>query len=545
MRLTGRLRAGAARHRPGADRDRAAAPARRCRASSSSSSGRACRRCRWASARWSPTWRRNTAPPPASSRSTSSVRTTCARPGATEAQLAPCRGLRPAPGLLARSRGRAALHGHARHRSRPDRRRASPGRGGRRTGCRRDRGPSRPTTPVDRRARPGRPDVDRARDGAVAIAAITSCTNTTDPRMLVAAGLLARKARRLGLKPPSWVKTSLGPGSPAAAHYLARAGLLDDLEALGFGIVGFGCTTCIGNSGPLVPEMAEAIEQRGVMAAVAVLSGNRNFPGRVHRADRPAFLASPPLVVAYALAGDVDLDICRDPIGHDAGGRAGVSRRSLADATTRSTRRSRRAPTRTTSPTPTSDSRASDVWQRSRRRRRRSSLGRALDLPPPPALRRRRRGGARSASYVAHPLHRPRRRHHHRPHLPGRAIPAAQRGRQTGSSRAARTRATSTSSRRAAATARSCCAACSPTARSATCSTPAAPPGWTIHAPSGEIAAALAAAERYRAEGRPAVIVAGEHYGTGSSRDWAAKGPACSACAPCSPRASSASTART
>ena len=157
------------------------------------------------------------------------------------------------------------------------------------------------------------------RDGAVAIAAITSCTNTSDPRLVVAAGLLARKARAFGLKPPPWVKTSLAPGSPAAELYLRRSGLLEDLEALGFGIVGYGCTTCIGNSGPLAPEMVEAIDRRAI-TPVAVLSGNRNFPGRVHPQIEASFLASPPLVVAYALAGDIDRDITSDPIGQSAGG---------------------------------------------------------------------------------------------------------------------------------------------------------------------------------------------------------------------------------
>jgi len=157
------------------------------------------------------------------------------------------------------------------------------------------------------------PITSRLPDGAVAIAAITSCTNTSDPRLLVAAGLLARKARQRGLTPPSWVKTSLAPGSPAAQRYLRRSGLLEDLEALGFGIVGFGCTTCIGNSGALVPEMADAIEDRSVIP-VAVLSGNRNFPGRVHPQIEASFLASPPLVIAYALAGHVNLDILHDPI---------------------------------------------------------------------------------------------------------------------------------------------------------------------------------------------------------------------------------------
>ena len=139
--------------------------------------------------------------------------------------------------------------------------------------------------------------------------------------MLLAAGLLASKARERGLAPPPWVKTSLAPGSPAAADYLRRSGLLADLEALGFGIVGFGCTTCIGNSGPLVPAMAEAIRERGVVAA-AVLSGNRNFPGRVHGMLDHAFLASPPLVIAYGLAGRVDLDISREPIGRGHDGTA-------------------------------------------------------------------------------------------------------------------------------------------------------------------------------------------------------------------------------
>jgi len=149
-------------------------------------------------------------------------------------------------------------------------------------------------------------------DGAVAIAAITSCTNTSDPRLLVAAGLVARKARALGLKPPPHVKTSMAPGSPTAQRYLERAGLLADLEAVGFGIVGYGCTTCIGNSGPL-PDSAIAAQAEGRLQ-VAVLSGNRNFPGRVHPQLDAGFLASPPLVVAFALAGDVERDILRDEI---------------------------------------------------------------------------------------------------------------------------------------------------------------------------------------------------------------------------------------
>ncbi len=149
-------------------------------------------------------------------------------------------------------------------------------------------------------------------DGAVAIAAITSCTNTSDPGLMVAAGLVARKARALGLTPPPWVKTSLAPGSPTARRYLERAGLMEDLEALGFGIVGFGCTTCIGNSGQLTEASQQALAEGRLQ--VAVLSGNRNFPGRVHPQLEAGFLASPPLVVAFALAGDVERDILTDEI---------------------------------------------------------------------------------------------------------------------------------------------------------------------------------------------------------------------------------------
>ncbi|WP_376745697.1 aconitate hydratase AcnA [Sinorhizobium psoraleae] len=157
----------------------------------------------------------------------------------------------------------------------------------------------------------GRPFVentDGIPDGAIAIAAITSCTNTSDQRLLAAAGLVARKANRLGLRPPHWVKTSLAPGSPSAELFLTRSGLLADLEATGFDIVGHGCTTCIGNSGPLQPDMAEAIAN-GTVAA-ALLSGNRNFPGRVHPSLQFGFLASPPHVVALSMIGQ----FCRDPL---------------------------------------------------------------------------------------------------------------------------------------------------------------------------------------------------------------------------------------
>jgi aconitate hydratase len=152
------------------------------------------------------------------------------------------------------------------------------------------------------------------KDGAVLIAAITSCTNTSNPAVLVAAGLLARKARARGLESKPWVKTSLAPGSRVVTDYLKKANLLSDLEALGFYTVGYGCTTCIGNSGPLKPEISEAVKT-GDVVACSVLSGNRNFEGRVHPEIKMNFLASPPLVVAYALAGNLDVDITTEPLG--------------------------------------------------------------------------------------------------------------------------------------------------------------------------------------------------------------------------------------
>jgi aconitate hydratase len=157
-------------------------------------------------------------------------------------------------------------------------------------------------------------------DGAVLIAAITSCTNTSNPAVLVAAGLLARNAHTLGLTTKPWVKTSLAPGSRVVTDYLQKAGLLQDLEALGFFTVGYGCTTCIGNSGPLRPEISDAVKA-GDIVACSVLSGNRNFEGRVHPEIKMNFLASPPLVVAYALAGSLDVDITTEALGTGADGK--------------------------------------------------------------------------------------------------------------------------------------------------------------------------------------------------------------------------------
>ena len=157
-------------------------------------------------------------------------------------------------------------------------------------------------------------------DGDVVIAAITSCTNTSNPDVLVTAGLLAKNAAARGLTAKPWVKTSLAPGSQVVSDYLARSGLLEELEKLGFFVVGYGCTTCIGNSGPLSDDIEKAI-RRGDLVVTSLLSGNRNFEGRIHPSVRNNYLASPPLVVAYALAGSMTIDLTREPLGHDTDGK--------------------------------------------------------------------------------------------------------------------------------------------------------------------------------------------------------------------------------
>ena len=159
----------------------------------------------------------------------------------------------------------------------------------------------------------------RLRDGSVVIAAITSCTNTSNPAVMIGAGLVAKKAAAKGLTAKPWVKTSLAPGSKVVTDYLEKAELMDELEKIGFYLVGYGCTTCIGNSGPLLGAIEGAIEE-GDLVAAAVLSGNRNFEGRIHSHVKASYLASPPLVVAYALAGTVDIDLTTHPLGQDQEG---------------------------------------------------------------------------------------------------------------------------------------------------------------------------------------------------------------------------------
>ena len=158
------------------------------------------------------------------------------------------------------------------------------------------------------------------KDGSILIAAITSCTNTSNPNVLIGAGLLAKKAVELGLEVKPWVKTSLAPGSQVVTDYLAKAGLDIYLDKLGFNLVGYGCTTCIGNSGPLAENIVDAIQKKNIYA-VSVLSGNRNFEGRISPHIKANYLASPPLVIAYALAGKMDFDLYKESLGKNNQGK--------------------------------------------------------------------------------------------------------------------------------------------------------------------------------------------------------------------------------
>lgn len=363
----------------------------------------------------------------------------------------------------------------------------------------------------------------RLGNGAVAIAAITSCTNTSDPRLLVAAGLVAQKARKLGLRPPPHVKTSLAPGSPTAELYLRRSGLLADLEAVGFGIVGYGCTTCIGNSGPLPDPISRAMAKKGIQP-VAVLSGNRNFPGRIHPQLEIGFLASPPLVVAFALAGDVNRDILRDPIGRAADGREVV----LADLW----------PTSGQIDEVLNAAKAATDFAEAYQAAEANSDWAALDAPstslfpwdPGSSYIRRPPfasfgDGTRLGRYEAHPIlvlgddvttdH----------ISPASAIlPESETARYLVERGEDPQDLNVYASRRGNWEAMLRGLFANKSVRNLL--RPDIAPGHTVHAPSGEEMALWRAAARYREEGSSVVIVAGDRYGMGSSRDWAAKGVA-------------------
>jgi len=372
-------------------------------------------------------------------------------------------------------------------------------------------------------ARPAPASAEQPGNGSVAIAAITSCTNTSDPRLLVAAGLVARKARAFGLTPPAWVKTSLAPGSPTAERYLRRAGLLEDLEAVGFGIVGYGCTTCIGNSGPLPAVIEQAMTERGIVP-VAVLSGNRNFPGRVHPQLEAGFLASPPLVVAFALAGDVNRDILADPIARSSSGKD-IRLADLWPTGDEIDAALAMAIDARDYDTSYEAAEASDTW-------------RVLDAPGTPLFPWNENStyirrppfagfgkGTLLGSYAAHPLlvlgddittdH----------ISPAGAVPPRSEAAAYLIERGENPRDLNVfASRRGNWEAMVRGLFTNKSVRNLL--DPQVAPGFTIHVGSGEQLPLFRAAERYASEGASVVVVAGERYGMGSSRDWAAKGVA-------------------
>ncbi|HSK15863.1 MAG TPA: aconitate hydratase [Gaiellaceae bacterium] len=362
--------------------------------------------------------------------------------------------------------------------------------------------------------------------GSVVIAAITSCTNTSNPSVMVAAGLLAKKAVERGLARKPWVKSSLAPGSKVVTEYYDTAGLTQYLEALGFFTVGYGCTTCIGNSGPLPDEISEAIGE-GDLVVCAVLSGNRNFEARIHPEVKANYLASPPLVVAYSLAGSIDVDLTTEPLGQDRDGRdvylrdiwptpeevkdtiaAAVSedmfRRTYADVFTGDEHwRSL--------PTPEGDLFA---WDPDSTYVRRPPYFDGMSAEPTPV---EDVAGARCLVMVGDSVT--------TDHIsPAGAIkPDSPAGRYLVEHGVERREFNSYGSRRGnhEVMVRGTFA----NVRLRNLLVPGSEGTWTVRLPDGEEMTIFDAAERYRDEGVPLVVLAGKEYGSGSSRDWAAKGP--------------------
>ena len=363
-------------------------------------------------------------------------------------------------------------------------------------------------------------------DGAVVIAAITSCTNTSNPSVMLAAGLVARNAVAKGLKVKPWVKTSLAPGSQVVSDYLAAAGLQDDLDALGFHLVGYGCTTCIGNSGPLPEPVAEAIEA-GDLIACSVLSGNRNFEGRVHSLARANYLASPPLVVAYALAGSLTCDLATEPLGQGSDGNPVFLRdiwpssadiaAALGQSLTPDMYRRRYADV-FKGPKEwqaiAAGSGETYVWQDASTYVRHPSFFTGMSAAPEPVSDIR---GARALAVLGDSVT--------TDHIsPAGAIEADGPAAGYLMSHQVRQRDfNSYGSRRGnhEVMMRGTFANIRIRNRMA----PGTEGGVTVHQPSGETMPIYDAAMRYRQEGVKLVVVGGKEYGTGSSRDWAAKGP--------------------
>ncbi len=361
--------------------------------------------------------------------------------------------------------------------------------------------------------------------GAVVIAAITSCTNTSNPSVMLAAGLLARKAVARGLKVPAHVKTSLAPGSKVVTEYLRKSGLLQDLESLGFHLVGYGCTTCIGNSGPLPDPVAKAVTQ-GNLVAAAVISGNRNFEGRVHPLVKANYLASPPLVVAHALAGRVDVDLTTEPIGKDSQGRPVTladiwpSRKEVADLEdTIGPEMFVAAYGNVLDGNPTWNAItgvAGDLydWREESTYVQEPPFFQGLTIQPAPLTDIR---DARVLAILGDSIT----TDHISP--AGDIAEASPAGRYLKSRGVEKKDFNTYGARRG--NDRIMVRATFANIRLKNLMLPGVEGGVTIHVPSGERMDIYDAAERYRAEGTPLVVIAGKEYGSGSSRDWAAKGP--------------------
>jgi aconitate hydratase len=390
--------------------------------------------------------------------------------------------------------------------------------------------PSQPTVGVD--PQPKQIDVKlngvhaELSHGSVVIAAITSCTNTSNPSVMFAAGLLAKKAVERGLVVKPHVKTSLAPGSAAVTDYLRAADLLPYLEALRFHVVGYGCTTCIGNSGPLPEPIAEAVRENDLVVA-AVLSGNRNFEGRIHPQVRAAFLASPPLVVAYALAGTVDIDLTREPLGKDPNGQP-VYLRDIWPTE----EEIRQAIDRSLSPevfrkTYAEIFKGDEHWQTLPVPQ--GSLyewdpnstyvqeppyfqDMALEPPEPTDIT-----GARVLVMVGDSIT--------TDHIsPAGSIPVSSPAGQYLIERGVKPLDfNSYGARRG--NHEVMVRGTFGNVRLRNELVPGKEGDWTVHLPDGEVMRIFHAAERYKAEGVPLLVIAGKEYGTGSSRDWAAKGP--------------------
>jgi aconitate hydratase len=370
-------------------------------------------------------------------------------------------------------------------------------------------------------------EVDRRLEhGSVVIAAITSCTNTSNPSVMVAAGLLAKKAVERGLRSKPWVKTSLAPGSKVVTRYLEESGLTPHLETLGFYLVGYGCTTCIGNSGPLPEAVSSAIVERDLVTC-AVLSGNRNFEGRIQQEVRAAYLASPPLVVAYALAGRIDLDLRRDPLGAGADGRPVFLRdiwpsSAEVDAVLRSSLQSsmfRKEYGEVFSgdarwaglPVPEGDL---FEWETDSTYIRQAPFFDAMPENPSPVqdlLGGRvlvMLGDSVTTDHIS-PAGAIRKDSPSGRHLIERGVPphdfnsyGARRGNHE-----VMVRGTFANVR----------------LRNQLAPDTEGP--WTVHLPDAEKMTIYEASRKYQAEGTPLLVLAGREYGSGSSRDWAAKGP--------------------